>query len=82
MRLVLVEWVDASRGHEWEPLDNLKEDDLRCKSVGWLASETDDEKVIIPHIDFASTQGCGRMTIPTRAILQIRDLVSEATSPA
>ena len=74
MRLVFVEWVDASRGDEWERVSDIKDDTLKCRSVGWLAVDDDEKKVILPHIDVHETQGCGRMTIPTAAILNIADL--------
>ena len=74
MRLVLVEWLDSERRNEWEPLKDISPSPLRCRSVGWLASETDDAKTIVPHLDADGTQGCGAMTIPARAVLSIQDI--------
>ena len=74
MRLVFIEWVDSARGDVWESLDEENTSDLRCHSVGWLLLETDDRKVLVPHISADKKQGCGSMTIPKRAIISMRDL--------
>ena len=72
--MVFVEWMDASRGDDWERLSDIKEDALKCLSVGWLFVDDENKKVILPHIDADKTQGCGRMTIPTSAIIRISDM--------
>ena len=51
MRLVLIEWVDSSRGDDWERLTDISEDTLKCLSVGWLAADDGEKIVILPHID-------------------------------
>ena len=55
---------------------------MRCRSVGWLAHDGDECKVLIPHVgevgDGESDQGCGDMTIPTRAVLRMLDLKAPA----
>ena len=71
MRLVLIEWLDSERRNDWEPLDEIATAVRRCRSVGRLASDTDDCKVIVPHLDADGSQGCGGMTIPTVAVLRI-----------
>ena len=73
-RLVFVEWVDSVQGDGWEPLKEVSTDDLRFHSVGWLVLETEDRCVLVPHISADKKQGCGIMTIPTRAIISMRDL--------
>lgn len=55
-----------------------------CKSVGWLLFDGRTTKVIVPHIgnvtgDVDDQQGCGEMTIPTRAVLRITSLVESRT---
>lgn len=78
MRLVLVEWLDSERRDDWEPLNSIRSSSLRCRSVGWLASDTDEAKTIFPHLDADGKQGCGGMTIPTRAVLNIQDIALPA----
>jgi len=83
MRLVLIDWLDSyGCSSEWQPVDEVKATALRCKSVGWLIQDAEDCKVIIPHLSesdhsHAKQQGCGDMTIPSQAILSIKDLPSE-----
>ena len=87
MRLVLIEWLDSyGCSSDWQPLENHQPKPLRCRSVGWLFHDDDDCKVIVPHLsdktnDHVPAQGCGDMTIPTRAILKITDLSSLSSTP-
>jgi len=79
MRLVLIQWLDSyGCSSDWQDLDACYAKALICRSVGWLLHDGDDCKVIVPHItnpnNGVSRQGCGDMTIPTKAILQIDDL--------
>ena len=78
MRLVLVEWLDSfGCSRHWEPLEGAATASPQtCKSVGWLAHDGDDCKVVIPHLAEAADppQGCGDMTIPTQAIVRLVDL--------
>jgi hypothetical protein len=44
-----------------------------CRPVGWLLYDGDDHKAVVPHISDEThptigRQGCGDMTIPTRAL--------------
>ena len=84
MKLVLIEWVESfGCSSKWEELsDDCKPEPILCRSVGWLFRDTEDCKVIVPHIanvsDGGLQQGCGEMTIPTKSILSILDIV-EAT---
>jgi hypothetical protein len=86
MRLVLVEWLDSfGCSANWQPLNfgDLDESALEpvlCRSVGWLAYDGKKCKVIVPHISEVDPsesrrQGCGDMTIPTKAIINISPLV-------
>jgi hypothetical protein len=82
-RLVLVEWLDSfGCSPSWQELSDLKAEPLVCRSVGWLAYDGDDCKVVIPHISSeqqsTQRQGCGDMTIPTCAVLRIVDLAEAA----
>lgn len=81
MRLVLVEWLDSfGCSSQWTELsDGGSPKVLVCRSAGWLFYDGDDCKVIIPHIsadshENAAPQGCGDMTIPTKAIVKITEL--------
>lgn len=78
MRLVLIEWEDSyGCAPSWEPLDGLAAETLMCRSVGWLAKDSDGVMVVVPHrADGPSPpgQGCGDMTIPARAVVRVVDL--------
>jgi hypothetical protein len=89
MRLVLVEWIDS---FGCSPNWGVIEDDPKpptipvCQSVGWLAYDGDDCKVVVPHIadatDYSKRQGCGEMTIPSRTIIRLVDLAIPKASAA
>ena len=80
MRLVLVEWVDSfGCSAAWQDITDSVAVPLHCRSVGWLLHDTDDCKVIVPHLSeahhpSAAPQGCGDMTIPTCAVTRMIDL--------
>ena len=88
MRLVLIEWIDAfGCSSEWQEIGDLSPELPTCRSVGWLAHDGDDCKVIVPHLsepqEGVTRQGCGDMTIPTCAIQRILDLTeSQPVTPA
>jgi hypothetical protein len=80
-RLVLIEWLDSHGGMGgWKDLEECTPDLLICRSVGWLLHETDQVKVIIPHLiepdpsTHIAAQGRGDMTIPCAAIVSVREL--------
>jgi len=80
-QLVLVEWVDSHSGRGWRDLDELDDvaKPLFCRSVGWLMAETEQCKVIVPHISGEENldimiQGCGDMAIPTKSIIKVTPL--------
>lgn len=81
MKLVLIEWVDSfGCSSSWQDLDkNYETKPIICRSVGWLFRDGTDCKVIVPHVapmpDDAPPQGCGDMTIPTKSIISIVDVV-------
>lgn len=76
MRLVLIEWVDSfGCSSSWESLEGLNPSVMNCESVGWLAYDGEDFKVVIPHTAVGVDQGCGDMTIPCCAITKITDLM-------
>ena len=77
-RLVLVEWLDSHSGRGWRDFDAFQEaaEPLYCRSVGWMAVDAKDCKIIVPHIAGERNgdwmlQGCGDLTIPTAAIKKI-----------
>jgi hypothetical protein len=80
MQLVLIEWLDSyGCSSQWQPLQENRPKPLLCQSVGWLLHDGNDCKVVVPHISDADNehvhaQGCGDMTIPTSAILNITEL--------
>lgn len=82
MKLVLIEWLDSSSCRAgWRALDELKRDSgaVRCRSVGWLVSERNASKVLVPHIsgdeqDGVRPYGKGDIAIPNKAIVKMRVL--------
>lgn len=77
MKLVLVEWLDSHSGRGWQDFERLEQaaEPLYCRSVGWIARENKDCKVLVPHISGekngnTALQGCGDLTIPTASILK------------
>lgn len=89
MRLVLVEWVDSyGCSASWQNIADPFEEPrvMTCRSVGWLVHDGDVCKVLIPHVaevgEGQPGQGCGDMTIPTRAVVRITELVPRASSAA
>ena len=78
MRLVLIEWLDSyGCGSNWEPCEDVTPPSLRCRSVGWLIADTAEYKTVVPHLNSVE-HGCGDMTIPSCAVLNIRDLQESA----
>jgi hypothetical protein len=79
MRLVFVEWVDSfGCGSGWSFFDGPAPSPVVARSVGWLLHDGKDAKVIVPHVSVpkegVKPQGCGDMTIPTRAIVRMVDI--------
>ena len=78
--LLLIEWADSyGCSANWQKIQIESVSPLVCRSVGWLAYDGEECKVIIPHVAghdhaFVDEQGCGDMTIPTRAIIRIAEL--------
>jgi hypothetical protein len=86
MQLVLIDWVDSyGCSPSWQTLEPINPALMVCHSVGWLVHDGDDCKVIVPHLaDSEPTthrQGCGDMTIPTKAILRIVPLEQPNQAP-
>ncbi len=80
-RLVIIEWINSHSGRGWQTIEQFDKiaEPLYCRSVGWNLSEKKDCKVIVPHISGERQgdvllQGCGDLTIPTKAILKITAL--------
>jgi len=81
MKLVLIEWLDSHAGNGWHRLEDIEKngETARCRSVGWLLSESGGRKVIVPHISGEKNKGtipCGSgdLSIPDRAIVKMRVL--------
>ena len=82
--LVLIEWLDAHAGRGWQTAGQITEaaEPLYCRSVGWLVAETEDCKVVVPHIFGEKNgeqilSGCGDLTIPAKAIVRFRVLLKK-----
>ena len=73
-RLVLIEWVDSHMDQGWNREEPMTMP-LRCRSVGWLLHDGKEAKTIVPHMtDEEAPQRCGVMTIPSVAVVRIKDL--------
>ena len=78
MKLVLIEWLDSHSGDGWQPLRTIERngDTVRCRSVGWLLSDTKEHKVIVPHISGEKSEnvvpyGAGDLSIPAKSIVKM-----------
>ena len=73
-KLVLVEWLDALAQGEWH---EAKREDLRCKSVGFVVFEDDEQ------IELAGTITVGMcnnsITIPKKMITKKKEIKLETT---
>ena len=78
--LVLVKWLDSyGCSSEWQPIKDINAPAMVCSSVGWLVHEGEDSIVVVPHMSppdhaHAEWQGCGDMTIPRVAVVEITEL--------
>jgi len=74
--LVMIEWTDASRlSDTWMDLASIPEPYVhRCVSVGFVVSENEHGKILVPTIGDLShpenSHTYGGMLIPTSAILR------------
>lgn len=83
MKIVKIEWIDSyGAGSSWQELDDIKDIQHTCISIGYLALDGDKVKVIVPHISpenkeiDSALQGCGDMAIPVKSILKITELIT------
>lgn len=74
----MIEWIDSHSGNNWQSIEQIQKscEPLYCRSVGWLVSEKNGCKIIVPHISGEKNgniilQGCGDLTIPTKAVVKI-----------
>lgn len=73
-KTVYIEWLD-SKGvtYQWEYLEDLEPlKPCVCKSIGYLIDDNEDYKTIVQTL--SDTQLVGRMSIPTRAIIKIKEI--------
>ena len=73
-RLVMIDWLDSHHHAGWHSGDPNTHP-LICHSVGWLVYDGEEAKTIAPHMtDEEPAQRCGEMTIPSVAVVRIRNL--------
>ena len=72
MQLVLVEWIDAVYHDLWEPLDDTDPTDMKVQSVGWLAKDTEEYKLVVPHQQCSQVRG--GISIPSKVTLSMQTL--------
>ena len=79
-KLVLIKWLDSfGCSSNWQPLGQIEDiKPMICLSVGWIDYQNDCCVVVVPHRsedhNGIPQQGCGDMTIPRQAILNITPL--------
>ena len=74
-RLVLIEWLDSHHSSGWTR-DPVETEPMRCRSVGWLQHDGMEAKTIVSHLtDDADPEHNSEMTIPTFAVVSIKDLL-------
>lgn len=80
-KLVLIEWVDSAQPLPgWRYLEDAPSPEaIRCFSVGWLVSENERAKVLVPNIgdldSGGSAQGSGFIRIPVASVIRQVELV-------
>ena len=79
-RLVLIEWEDSSQPvSNWQFLSDIKPEVVRIASVGWLAKDGKKVKALAPNVGGldgkCSAQVSGVISIPTRCVISITDLI-------
>jgi hypothetical protein len=80
MKLVLIEWLDSHSGDGWQRLGDIARatHPVLCRSVGWLVSDENGHRTIVPHISGDGVKvgqfGRGDLTIPTKAIVRMKVL--------
>jgi hypothetical protein len=84
MKLVKIEWVDSfGVSPDWRLIGEVKDKAHVCISVGYLAIDGANVKVIVPHLSPANkdigseSQGCGDMAIPVSSIVSMVDLIDD-----
>jgi hypothetical protein len=74
---VYVQWQDSyGCSSHWSTIDySTNPKRMVCQSLGWLMYQDEKVIVIIPHLaqdeDLSVNDGCGDMTIPTDAVLEM-----------
>lgn len=83
-RLVAIDWVDSyGCASQWGDITRKLPVAHHCFSVGWVAVESDEAIVIVPHLSPENREinsdehACGDMTIPTCSIISITDLIKK-----
>jgi hypothetical protein len=78
---VLVQWLDSGYSSGWQPVADIEPEVMVCNSVGWITASNRECLVLISHLiepnSRAPKQGCGDMTIPRAAILNILPLARQ-----
>lgn len=79
MKLVFIKWIDSKSGSpEWEFLNEIEPlKPVICESVGFLLADADDYKTLTST--FGGGQIWGRITIPTCAIIDFKEITYESS---
>jgi hypothetical protein len=81
-QLVYIEWADSASSVSggWIELDGLQGRCALVRSVGWLIQDTEECKVLLPHLTEDKKQGCGEMIIPASSVRSMVSLSVSASS--
>jgi hypothetical protein len=77
LRMVLVEWEDASSVDAWESLDDIMKEKKRLNSVktcGFVLEETLEHILLAQNLDIDGENVAGRTSIPCSCITRMVDL--------
>lgn len=74
-KIVWIEWLDSCMNHGWreENSINLESGRLRCESIGFLVSETDDLVVVSASWDSVESFA-DPITIPRCSITKMQEV--------
>ena len=83
MILMIIDWVDSCGEDGWSHMRELiKAEPTKCRSVGWVAKETDEFIHLVPNIsiekdpeDWRNGEGFGGVVIPRCNITMIQEVV-------
>lgn len=79
MKLYYIEWIDSTTHSGWRNIDSIGNEELTCKSIGWIVNENDESITLSSSVDSLideKIQHCvDAMTIPRIAIVLMQEII-------